>query len=82
MEARHQELNRPVTNGWTEEIPNDAVFLEGDKYNKSHSGGAPYGPTFHAWTISRQKSLADLFLSFVSVEFLQTVAKETNRYAT
>ena len=34
MEARYQELNRPVPNGWTEEIPNDAVFLDGDKYNK------------------------------------------------
>ena len=65
-EARHQEMNRLVPHGWSESIPKNAVFLDGDQYNKSHTGGAPHGPTSQAWTVCRKKSLADLFLSFIS----------------
>lgn len=66
-EARRQEIGRPVPNGWSKIIPNNAVFLDGNKYNKSHAAGAPYGPTCQAWNICRKQSLVDLFLSFISM---------------
>jgi len=40
-EARQEELTRPVPIGWSETIPEDAVFLDSNRYNKSHSGWYP-----------------------------------------
>jgi hypothetical protein len=44
------------------------------------AGGGHHGPSLAAKTVCEKKSLVDLFIFFFSIPFLETIARETNRY--
>jgi hypothetical protein len=43
--------------------------------------GGHHGPSLAAKTACESQSLADLFIFFFTIQFLETIARETNRYS-
>jgi hypothetical protein len=77
IEAHEEEIARGVPDGWSEQLPANAVLLNKLRYNNSYAGGAQSGPTSQAYTAFSSYSLADLFLCFFTIDLLEMIAKET-----
>ena len=78
-DIRNNELNRKIPSGWTEGVADSAWKLPRAK-EYSFAGGGHYGPSLAAKTACESQSLADLFIFFFPNQFLETIARETNRY--
>jgi hypothetical protein len=78
-DIRDDELKRKIPSGWTEGETGSAWKLSRAK-EYSFAGGGHHGPSLAAKTVCENKSLADLFIFFFSIQFLETIARETDRY--
>jgi hypothetical protein len=78
-DIRNAELKRKIPSGWTEGEIGSSWKLPRDK-QYSFAGGGKHGPSLAAKTVCEGHSLVNLFLFFFPLQFLQTIARETNRY--
>jgi hypothetical protein len=79
-DLRNEELRRKIPSGWTEGVTGSAWKLPRAK-DYTFAGGGLEGPTIAAKTVCESQSLVDLFVFFFPIQFLDTIAQETNRYA-
>jgi hypothetical protein len=77
-DLRNEELKRKTPSGWTEGITGLAWKLPRIK-DYTFAGGKLAGPTAAAKSACESQSLVDLFIFFFPIQFLETIAKETNR---
>jgi hypothetical protein len=78
-DIRNEELKRKVPTGWTEDEMGSAWKLPRSK-EYSFAGGGHHGPSLASKTVCESQSLSDLFVFFFPIQFLEHIARETNRY--
>jgi hypothetical protein len=78
-DIRNAELKRKLPAGWTEGEEGSAWKLAPNK-EYSFAGGGHHGPSLAAKTVCEAQSLGKLFLFFFPIQFLEIIARETNRY--
>mmetsp|Transcript_28371 Transcript_28371/g.67599 ORF Transcript_28371/g.67599 Transcript_28371/m.67599 type:complete len:1231 (+) Transcript_28371:374-4066(+) len=73
------EISRPVPNGYIDEGDDNWQLPKTNQYH-GYGGGGVAGPSSAVTTACNNRELADLFMFFITMEMLETIAKETNRY--
>jgi hypothetical protein len=79
-DVRDAELKRSLPSGWTKDCDAGEWNLPQAKSYTGAGGGPTHGPTGAARTCCELLSLAQLFILFLPLAFLEIISKETNRF--